>query len=145
MRQVFFLIVAAMFIAFSLSWASAGTGDGYFVLPENVLLPIYASVRERPEISISVPLNKSCELIEGVQQELRGHKLIFSVRAQQSKNHLCIQDESRSFENMNLKIERFKTDSSGRIDIYFREDEESLKYFGSIEMKEKHEKVASFD
>lgn len=142
MRQVFFLVIAAMFIAFSLSWASAEGVETYYTLPENVLLPVYSSLKEKPEISVSVPLDRSCERIESVDQEIRGHKVIFSVRVQQSKNQYCL-EEGRVTESLNLIIDRFHTDSSRRVDIYFREDEENLKYFGSIEMKEKHERILS--
>jgi hypothetical protein len=136
MRQVFFLLVAAMFIAFSLSWASAEQAETYYMLPENVILPVEINLKEKPEVSVSVPLDASCESIESIHQEIRGHKIIFAIRIQQLKNQFCFQD-SHHLENVNLVIDRFSMDSSKKVDVYFREDEESLKYFGTIEMKEK--------
>jgi hypothetical protein len=133
-RQVFFLIIAAMFIAFSLSWASAETGETSYTLPETVIFPIYSHLDEKPEITALIPFEKDCESIESIYQEVRGHKVIFSIRLRQNKNQFCTEDGIIK-ENVNLNIDRFQTDSTNRVDVYFREDEENLKYFGSIEIK----------
>jgi len=139
-RQILFLLASAMFVAFSLSWASPSEDENYYTLPDHVLLPSSSTFREKPEISASFNFDDTCESIEGIDQEIRGHKVIFSVRMQYASNQLCLQ-QNRSNINLNLLIDRFKVDSSHRVDIYFREDDENLKYFGSIEIKEKHRKL----
>lgn len=140
MRQVLFLLASAMFIAFSLSWASPSSVENYYTLPDHVLLPSSSSFDEKPEISASLTLDDSCESIESIDQEIRGHKVIFSIRLQYASNHLCL-EQSRSNVTVNLLIDRFKVDASQRVDIYFREDDENLKYFGSIEFKQKIKKL----
>lgn len=136
MRQVFFLLASAMFVAFSLSWASPSSSvESYYAVPDHVLFPSSFSFKEKPEISASITLKDSCESIESLQQEPRGHKVIFSIRLQHKNNDLCLQ-QTRSNVTVSAAIENFKVDSSRRIDIYFREDDENLKYFGAIEMKE---------
>lgn len=142
MRQFLFLLASAMLVAFSLSWASPHAVENYYSLPDHVLLPSSSTFREKPEILASLTLNDSCESIEGVDQETRGHKVIFSIRLQYASNNLCLQD-SRTNVDLSLLIDRFKVDSTQRIDIYFREDNENLKYFGSIEFSEKLNKLVS--
>lgn len=142
MRQVFFFVAIAMFVAFSLSWASPGATERYNTLPDHVLLPAQPSYLERPEISVVVGLKDTCESIESIDQEVRGHKVIFTIRMQNRSDQICLQ-ESQTNVTVNLAIERFRVDSSQRVDIYFREDEEILKYFGSIEFKGNKEKMIS--
>lgn len=136
MRQVFFLLASAMFVAFSLSWAAPSSSkEGYYAVPDQVLFPSSLSFKDKAEVFASVTLKDTCESIEGIQQETRGHKVIFSIRLQHKSNDLCLQ-QVRSSVSVTAAIENFKIDSSRRIDIYFREDDENLRYFGAIEMKE---------
>ena len=136
MRQVFFLLAAAMFVAFSLSWASPSQlAETHFAIPNHVSFPKRVSSLERAEVLASITLKDSCESIENVAQEIRGHKVIFSIRLNQPNNRICLQQE-RSHVPVDLTIDRVNTQGTQRIDIYFREDEETLKYFGSIEVKE---------
>lgn len=136
MRQVFFLLAAAMFVAFSLSWASPHQLiESHFAVPNYVSFPKQVAAFDRAAIMASVTLKDSCESIEKVTQEARGHKVIFSIRLNQPNNRICLQ-EARTHVPVDLAIEEMNLNSSRKIDIYFREDEENLRYFGSIELKE---------
>lgn len=135
MRQVFFLLVAAMFVAFSLSWASPNAmNDSHFAVPNHVSFPKKIAAHHRAEILASITLKDSCESIENVGQEIRGHKVIFSIRLNHPNDRICLQ-QVRTHVPVDLIIENVGANHDDRIDIYFREDEENLKFFGSIELK----------
>jgi len=135
-RQVFFLLAAAMFVAFSLSWAAPSSNlDTYYAIPDEVRLPqSFVALSEKPEVFAAITLRDSCESVESISQETRGHKVIFSIKLLHKNNDLCLQ-HIRNNIAVKAKIEKIRLDSSRRIDIYFREDEENLKYFGAIEIK----------
>lgn len=136
MRQVFFLLASAMFVAFSLSWASPSNSiESYYAVPDQVLLPNVMTQKQSPEVSATITLKDTCESIDRVDQEQRGNKVIFSIRLQHRNDDLCLR-KSRSNVAVSAALREIKPDHSRRIDIYFREDDENLRYFGAIEMKE---------
>jgi hypothetical protein len=134
MRQMFLLLVSAMVIAFSLSWASSGSTDNEFIVPDEVILPIQQSAREQLEISTSIALNDFCEKIESLHQEVRGAKIILSIKISHTSGQVCLQ-QIRSNIAVNFVLENLQMNSSRQVDVYFREGEESLKYFGSIALR----------
>lgn len=133
MRQVFFLLVSAMIAAFSLSWASPGRGDHDFLVPDQVILPMNHSVSNKLEISSLVSLRDSCERIEGLMQEVRGSKIILAVKAFHVSDSVCLQQVSPDI-SVNFILENLQMNPSKQVDVYFREDEENLKYVGSVSL-----------
>jgi hypothetical protein len=133
-RQVFFLLISAMFIAFSLSWASPSRTETYRVLPDQVLLPSQVRLTESLELVASVTLNDSCEDIAGVEQEYDGNKVIVSIHVEGQIDHLCRRN-SRSDVSVNILIPSGQVGLSQKIDVFFKEDKANLKYFGTIELK----------
>ncbi len=134
MRQVFFLLVAAMVVAFSLSWASTGPSEHEFVVPDEVILPVDHPVREQLEISTFVSLVDSCERIESLNQEVKGTRIILSVHVSRMNDRLCLQ-QVRSDIPVNFILDNISMNSSKQVDVYFRESEDGLKYFGTIALK----------
>jgi hypothetical protein len=134
MRQIFFLLVSAMFAAFSLSWASPGSGDKDYILPDQVILPMGSSIKKQFDVSAIVSLKDSCERIESAGQEVRGNKILFSIKVSHVSDSVCVQQIQPDI-SVNFPIEKPLLRDGQRIDIYFRQDEENLKYFGSIEVK----------
>jgi hypothetical protein len=134
MRQVFFLLVSAMIAAFSLSWASPGTGEHDFLVPDQVILPLVHSTKNKLEISSLVSLKDSCEKIESLTQEVRGSKVILGIKTMHLSDRVCLQ-QIQSDISVNFLLENVRMNSSKQMDVYFREDEENLKYFGSVELK----------
>ncbi len=134
MRQVFFLLVSAMIAAFSLSWASPGLGDHDFLVPDEVILPLTHSIKHKLEISSLVSLKDSCEKIESLSQEIRGSKIILSIKVLHVSDRVCVQHVQSDIA-VNFLLDNLMSNPSKQVDVYFREDEENLKYFGSIEIK----------
>jgi len=134
MRQVFFLLVSAMIAAFSLSWASPGVGDNDFIVPDQVILPLTHHVQNKLEISSLISLRDSCERIDGISQEIRGSKVILAIKVMHLSDSVCLQ-QIQSDITVNFLLENIQLNSSKQVDVYFREDEESLKYFGSVEIR----------
>ncbi len=136
MRQVLFMLGAAMMIAFSLSWASSGADtELYYSLPDNILLPEKLSLHEQPEILATFTLKNSCEVIENVDQEQSNDQIIFSVHTRYVNNHLCL-EETRYDVSLNLKIDKYNHESSRHLDVFFREDDKTIRYFGAIDAQE---------
>jgi hypothetical protein len=134
MRQVFFLLVSAMIAAFSLSWASPGLGEHDFLVPDQVILPLVHSTLSKLEISSVVSLKDSCEKIESLTQEVRGSKVILGIKVMHLSDRVCLQ-QVQSDISVNFLLENVRMNSTRQVDVYFREDEENLKYFGSVELK----------
>lgn len=135
MRQVFFLLVSAMIAAFSLSWASPSLGESDFLVPDQVILPITHAIPNKLEVSSLVSLKDTCEKIESISQELRGSKIILGIRVSHLSDRVCVQQVQPNIA-VNFIIENIPMNSAKQADVYFREDEENLKYFGSVEIKE---------
>jgi hypothetical protein len=134
MRQVFFLLVSAMVVAFSLSWASPGSREFQFIVPDEVILPLDHSIQQQLEISTFVSLMDSCEKIESLHHEIRESRIILTVRISRLNDRLCLQ-QVRSNIPVNFVLDSVSMNSSKQVDVYFRESEEGLKYFGSIALK----------
>ncbi len=132
MRQVFFLLASAMFVAFSLSWASPGKPvETIYAVPDLVLLPILPTLNKGSEISVTFALKDSCESIEQVDRELRDQNLIFSARLAHRENDICTRN-ARQTVSIKVPIDKSLVVNPRGLNIYFREDDESLRFFGAI-------------
>jgi hypothetical protein len=123
-----------MVVAFSLSWASPGPREFQFIVPDEVILPLDHSVQEQLEISTFVSLMDSCEKIESLFHEVKENRIILTVRVSRLNDRLCMQ-QVRSDIPVNFILDNVSMNSSKQVDVYFRESEEGLKYFGSIALK----------
>ncbi len=133
MQQVFFLIISAMFVAFSLSWASSGGGSERFsayLVPEEIQFPLLATESENV-LFAKIKLRGSCESVDSIVQERRGSKIIFSIRMRNDSDQVCLLQPIKDV-SIKLKIQTQHIPESLYFGIYFRQDEENLKYFGAV-------------
>lgn len=138
MRQVFFLLISAMFAAFSLSWASSkdsgGRAVGYLV-PGEIQFPLL-NAEDENILFAKIPLRDSCQSLGSIQQERRGQKIIFSIRAKVSPGQVCSMNSKKEI-SLKLRIEPDRLSDSLYLGVYFREDDEKLKYFGAVSARRK--------
>ena len=128
MRQIFILLVAAMMVAFTLSWASPRPQQTY-LLPDEISVPTPVELWDHPEIHVRVGVSQNCAKIEEILQEVRDHRIIFGIRAKELSEQSC----EISHQQLNLKVSEFTP--AKHLDIYFRVDEDSLKYYGTIDLE----------
>jgi hypothetical protein len=65
---------------------------------------------------------------------VRGSKVILGIKVMHLSDRVCLQ-QVQSDISVNFLLENVRMNSTRQVDVYFREDEENLKYFGSVELK----------
>jgi len=135
-KQVFFMTLSAMFIAFSLSWATPShLGEKTLVVPDSIMIVSSSFETHEPEMYANLALIEACENIGHIEKEFRDHKLIFSLRLTEENGALC-SSQKRTKISLRIPLDELITNRTQTFEVYFRIDDEGLRYYGFFNVTE---------